>query len=351
VAFVTPCDRVRFVRPGEVIYAPLASTRLRVLLPAAWLAREIDVCIVPPEWLLGGGRLEVLGPVAVVFAKLGSGLLSKRPELAAAISAWLQDAADRVRLVADISDNYAALGQALAAPAMRQLQDAFLARCEVIVPTAALAEDLERACTHQVRVIEDPFESPRARPWRKPLGGPLRLLWFGNLGEANRAWLEGSFGRLARDLRGRLAELTIVTHPNGAEWVHTLRQRIGASQGSLALRFVPWTLDATWRAIDECDAAFLPQDTTSPWTRGKSHNRLVEVIRGGRLALASPIPSYLELADFAWVKADAVAGIDWALANPELARRRIEAGQAYVDRRFSPQAVAAKWASVLGLKT
>jgi hypothetical protein len=102
-------------------------------------------------------------------------------------------------------------------------------------------------------------------------------------------------------------------------------------------------------AIARSDFVVLPQEHGTPWGRVKSHNRLVETIRGGRLAIASPIPSYLELADYAWVGEPLGAGLRWALQHPDDATRRVVRGQAYVAERFSPEAIGAKWARALGI--
>lgn len=94
----------------------------------------------------------------------------------------------------------------------------------------------------------------------------------------------------------------------------------------------------------------LPQ-ADDAWGRVKSHNRLVESIRSGRFALASPIPSYVELQDFAWVGADLAEGLDWALGQPQDAAARLAAGQSAIESRFSPAVVGARWRAALGLAT
>jgi hypothetical protein len=94
----------------------------------------------------------------------------------------------------------------------------------------------------------------------------------------------------------------------------------------------------------------LPQDHRSDWARVKSHNRLVSAIRGGRLALASPIPSYQELAAYAWVDEDLAAGVRWAIHNPAQAARRVAEGQRYVEEQFAPSVIGRRWADTLGLE-
>jgi hypothetical protein len=81
----------------------------------------------------------------------------------------------------------------------------------------------------------------------------------------------------------------------------------------------------------------------------KSHNRLVEAIRGGRLAIASPIPAYQELSHYAWVGEPLAAGLRWAQDHPDEVVQRVTAGQAHVEARFAPRVVGQKWARALGV--
>ena len=350
IGFVTPCQDVRFVAPGEIIFAPLASTRLRVLIPAAELAKRIRVCLIPPEWLAAGSALDTLGRAsALVIAKLGTGFVRAHPDLIGGLSARLPGLRDEVRLVADVSDHYAAYGNEMGEPLVARWQEALLAHCEVTVPSASLAAEFARAGERALHVIEDPYESPTARPWRAPTTDPLRLLWFGNLGQINQSLLERVFSDLASRLRDRRVELTLVAHPAAADWAARLGSEVARANASFTVRFLEWSLVATWSAIDTCDIVLLPQDESNPWGRSKSHNRLVEALRGGRLAVASPIPSYVELADYARVGSDLAAGVEWALENSEEARRRVESGQRYIEQRFAPAVIAATWASALGV--
>jgi len=77
----------------------------------------------------------------------------------------------------------------------------------------------------------------------------------------------------------------------------------------------------------------------SEWGRVKSHNRMVEALRGGRFPIVSSIPSYQELAHVAWVGEDLAAGVEWAINHPDEVVNRISAGQALVEERFSPRLI------------
>jgi hypothetical protein len=178
-------------------------------------------------------------------------------------------------------------------------------------------------------------------------GEPVRLCWFGALGHPNLETLVEGLARAVQGLGKRAAELTLVTHETRRQLVADIGSRLAKVHSSLATKFVPWSPAATWQAIDDCDLVIIPQNHRDPWGRVKSHNRLVETIRGGRLAVASPIPSYVELENYAWIGEDLAAGVEWALSNPAAVIERINAGQQYVVTRFAPERIVAKWKQLL----
>jgi glycosyltransferase involved in cell wall biosynthesis len=115
------------------------------------------------------------------------------------------------------------------------------------------------------------------------------------------------------------------------------------------VRHVEWSLRARADAIAGADLVVLPQDAASMWGTVKSHNRLVEAIRGGRFAIAPPVPAYVELSEYSRIGDDLANAIEWALGHPDEVLSRLDAGQAYVAQRFSPERIGAQWARVLGL--
>ena len=94
--------------------------------------------------------------------------------------------------------------------------------------------------------------------------------------------------------------------------------------------------------MEEADIVLIP-NIDAKEKRVKGHNRLVAAIHGGRLALASPLPQYLELKDFCWCGEDMAEGIEWAMDNSETTEKRIKNGQSHIDQRFAPSVVAARW--------
>jgi hypothetical protein len=217
------------------------------------------------------------------------------------------------------------------------------------VPSTVLRDRVATAAAHGITVIEDPFERETAAPARFAPGSVLRLAWFGVFGPPLRAFIEERFSEIARRLVPRPLEVAFVTDPGQAELVAEMGASLRRVHPGCRLRFVPWSREAAAREVTEADLVVLPQDAATDWGRVKSHNRLVEALRGGRFAVVSPIPSYQELKEWAWVGENLADGVEWALAHPGDVLQRIVGGQALVEQRFSPERIGELWANLLGL--
>lgn len=350
VAFLTHSAEVQPVNAGERLFADTASTRLRVLIPAAELARRVPVRLVPLARFLADPSLRALGgPRAVVIAKLAAGAVAAMErELTALLDAV---AAGRCAapVFADLSDDYAALADALRAPFLAEYQRRLAEHCALTVPCAALRDALAPLAARGVEVIEDPYESDAAQPVRTRAGEPPALCWFGTLGAPNADDLRETLSTLARTMGDGGGRVELVAGEAARAVGTAIAAAVAAANPRWSVAYTVWSPESAAAAIARSDFVLLPQAHATPWGRVKSHNRLVETIRAGRLALASPIPSYLELAEYAWVGEPLAEGLRWALAHPEEAAARVARGQAHVATRFSPAAVGARWAQVLGV--
>jgi hypothetical protein len=354
IGFVTSTPERRTLSPDNAGTAEFASARLRLLIPAAELARRGGATVqLIPLTLLRDARVFDAEPrlTHVVLGKMAAGFIQLNETLFRSVLTTLNDVRGDVRVVADFSDDYAALADALGAPYLKTYQTTLLEQHDIVVPCAALQARFAAEARGSVTVVEDPYESPVARPPRTAASDPVRLCWFGTLGSPNIEMVAAKLEQLARGLRDTALQLEMVTHRARGGMVQELAARLARAHPAFEVRFTEWSLKSTWAAIERCDFVVLPQDHTDAAGRVKSHNRLVESIRGGRLAIASPIPSYQELSDFAWVGEDLAAGMRWAIEHADEALQRVAEGQRAVEQRFSPVAIGAKWAQALGLAT
>lgn len=208
---------------------------------------------------------------------------------------------------------------------------------QLVVQTAEMAKTVEDIIGRKPVIIEEPYEGRRNSPRFSP-GEVVKLLWYGS--NNNLDGLEHCMHQLAR-LEGYRFRLVVVCEtPSAAQ--ETL-SRIPEAHSEIKCLIGQWTPDFQDQATEDADLILIP-NINAKEKRVKGHNRLVAAIHGGRLALASPLPQYLELKDFCWCGEDMAEGIEWAREHGLEAETRIKKGQQYIDKRFSPNAVAARWA-------
>jgi hypothetical protein len=347
VAFISNVDTVYRFSPDDTLESAQASMRLRVGIPARELARRVPVFLLPLDYLEDDPELTRLGiPHAIVVGKAPARFFVEDADAAHALVEWVEKTARKHRVVVDFSDDVIAAAEMASHFDVVQLQKRLLNACEATVPSDALRSRLAAEGAHPIHVIEDPYEAAEGAPRFSP-GEPLRLVWFGVFAAAFRSYLEAELCAIAGRVAGRALELAFVTYAQAAPLVQEMQTAVRKVNPRFSITHVPWSLETVRLELERADLVLLPQEVESAWGRVKSHNRLVDAIRAGRFAIASPIPSYLELASYAWVGANLTTGIEWALHHPDEVQDRLTAGQIYVAERFDPAVIGAKWAEVL----
>jgi hypothetical protein len=209
----------------------------------------------------------------------------------------------------------------------------------VVVQTVPMAEEVMRQFGVRCTIIEEIIEYPRQRPQFTP-GRPLKVLWYGH--EANHDTLAAGIVALSKSGLGPL-HFRIVSNalPDFMAGGFPTQPR------DMDVEVVQWSVAMQYSGMAWCDLVFIPSSNTLD-KRVKGHNRVVEAINAGRLAIAYPLPQYRELADYCFCNDDYGAAIRSALAEPQAALNRIEGGQRYIDTRFAAAIVADKWRRLIG---
>lgn len=208
----------------------------------------------------------------------------------------------------------------------------------VVVQTIAMADEVKRHFGMDCTFIEEPIEYPRERPRFAP-GRPLNVLWYGNA--INHDTLEAGISALAAAQLGPINFMIV-----SDQMPEFMGNGFSAQPKDMEFQVLSWSMSTQYAAMAHCDFVFIPSHDT-PDKRVKGHSRVVEAINAGRLAIAYPLPQYLELTDYCSVGADYGASIRAALADPQAALKRIESGQRYVDTRFAPEVIADKWRALI----
>ena len=329
--------RILFVTMASVSQGPsgptssLASARYRVLIPAQQLGRlghAVQIASLPP------------GPVPAGFLNVpcDAMVLSKSffPEHQALVEAMRGRG---VKVIADYCDNH------FEHPQYGEWYGK-LARMadEVVASTEAMAAAIRKHTGREARVITDPVEGPRSGPRFEPRLPALRILWFGH--PTNLEGVAVKAGEL-HALAARIPlDLTLVTDPSsGAQGI--LAGLVAANEGRVQGRVVPWSLEATWKCLEETDIVWIPI-VESEAKAVKSPNRLTESLWAGRFVVADSIPAYAPFADLVAVGSGLERGVMDALANPARALAGIRESQRRIARDHSAFECGRRWAEAAG---
>ncbi|MCW0235404.1 MAG: glycosyltransferase [Ferrovibrio sp.] len=332
----------------------LASARYRGFIPAGQMQKD-------------GQRAEVTTVIDLFRPDFDTRLdllVLHQPKhdilLLANVISVLLDKLDKIRseggrVVIDVSDFkftaefQEAMAKALGpdkAQAYRVILDAIFARCDAVTaPTGALAELLRTALRNArpVFVIEDVVEVAR-QPAKFAPGPELRLLWFGFL-SAHIAALK----QLVHDDLPKIRATTPCQLHLVCEKLPTAesRQVFGeADPATFGVTHAAWSVPVLEAALAACDLVALPFDAGSMMSKGKSNNRALQALAAGRYVVAHPLESYRTLGDFIGLDASIATAVATALADPAATLQRIQAGQDFVEARYSPAAIAARWLDV-----
>lgn len=216
---------------------------------------------------------------------------------------------------------------------------------KVTVNTEVMAEVAARHTQTPVTIIPDPVMGSKAAARFNPQPELIKLLWFGyptNLDSLAAAMPD--LATLARE--GRKVALTLCTQLSAAteDFIRQCREQLPAG---FTVQAEAWSQEKQRALVEACDMVVIPSlDITQK--RTKSSNRLVEPLYAGRMVVAHPMPAYLEFKDYACVGAKLSDGVEWCLQQrPKVIEKRIEAGQDYIARTLSQEAIGKAWLQIL----
>ena len=187
----------------------------------------------------------------------------------------------------------------------------------IVCATNRLSELVEKETGKKTEIIFDPWgiEFCEQKPNYSP-HGELIALWFGHM--SNIKGLQDNI----ESLRG--CRLMIVSNAD--------------SKG-----IIPYSIDTMKIAFERCDFVVIPQDINEPGKQTKTHNRIVDSFRAGKFVIASPVDSYLDFKDWAYI-GDIKEGVEWLKRQSitEIETRILKA-QEYIRKTFSPEKIADQW--------
>lgn len=186
-------------------------------------------------------------------------------------------------------------------------------------------------------VIEDAILEPVQKPQFAP-GKVLKLLWFGH--PTNFKYLAALIPSLKIFSQQQKCQLTIVSSAELKDKVPLVDKRLSAH---FSTRFMAWGFLSQREALADCDLVLIPGDPADPRKSGASSNRIAETLQAGRFPVAAALGSYLPYEQAAWLGKDLIAGIGFALSQPQEVVERIRRGQALVKATVMPGLVGKQW--------
>jgi len=220
----------------------------------------------------------------------------------------------------------------------------------ITVNSDAMAESVRVNTGRHSVVIPDPYERPELTPAFDP-GKTIRLLWFGGGSSLKFFPMIEVWQRLEREIKDY--EFTMITaKADRVKHKQLERQNRGTYSGINfnKLRFHEWNWDLQGELLANTDIVLMPVDTNHYRTETKSANRLIDGVMSGKFVITSPLDSYREFDPYTW-QTDFITGIQWARNNPSEVLERIQLGQDYTRKNYSPKVIAQRWLEVFNGKS
>ena len=209
----------------------------------------------------------------------------------------------------------------------------------VVTNTPTMAQRIEHFTGRHAAVIGDPFEGPGGEADFSPGPESVRLLWFGH--EQNFDTFISAIPYFNAASTVRALDVTAMTGPiDGIN--ETLVEFNAKTQFPVHLRYEPWSVAATWQALQNTDIVVIPS-AASEAHQTKSANRVIETLHAGRFVVAHRVPAYNEFRNYTYLGEDLSAGITWAVRHPQEAWTRIAQGQRAVNEDYAPAIIGRKW--------
>ena len=255
-----------------------------------------------------------------------------------------------VPIISIYSDNHARK-EGLMGTLYRQI---LCASSLVVCPTKSL-QKAAKQFNNQVKtcVIEDPWQVQDMIGMRERLGECIEILWFGS----HMNW---------KYMKNILTDTWRILEPHGKYTFNVLAANIAIDviknnliksnpPRNVQIRIIPWSNkdqpNQLQMVLENSDIVLVPSDPDDPAKQGVSHNRVVDAVRAGCIAIASPMPSYKEIEKVALIGDNIPKMLRKVIDNYDSFSANISQSREAVLERFSPDLNAKKWGDVIDRMT
>lgn len=296
-----------------------ASTRLRVLIPAKALANR-------------GHTVKIINKYENCDYMIFSKHFNKRRDY----PIFLEAKHRGITTVYDVCDNHFNDPTESA-----YYRDMTKAAAIVTCNTSAMQEVIKKSIGKESFIVNDPYDITlpfqEARYIAKQ--DPIEILWYGH--STNLKTLNNMINQFAL-IEQKIIVTALSNRPAASPIVYL----------NVTVNHETWSIPRMIQGLKECNIIAVPTILGDPTKITKSHNRVTDGIRAGRLVLAHPLPSYeIYRNKYAWVGENLSDGLIWAEENPHEIIHRISEGQRYIEDNLSPDKIAQEWEAALNGNT
>jgi hypothetical protein len=205
-------------------------------------------------------------------------------------------------------------------------------------------------------VIPDPTERPRGKPKFIPKG-IMNAFYYGSHGNYSKLMWPEIKEVLNGITKTNIKIMTNVPEHEPTKWKYTKgrggpfwltpeqKSEIESAGVKQFNELIPWDFDEQGKLVEECDFVVLPVADDRHSTC-KGNNRPIDALQQGRMVLTNPgIPSYNDLYDFLYV-GDFYKMYQEMIDSPGKVISKITEAQKFIDKHYSPEAIAKKWIKV-----
>lgn len=206
-------------------------------------------------------------------------------------------------------------------------------------------------------VIPDPTERSRGKPKFDPEEGNVNAFYYGS--DANHAklrWtvIKNTLNKVSKtnvkimtNIIGDMPKLHKIVKKIPGYFNMTKKEREALDEKILEdyKTLIPWEFHEQAKLVEESDFVLLPV-VSDRHSSCKGNNRPIDALQQGRMVLTTPgIPSYHDLEKFLYI-GDLGKKYQQMLDNPKEVLKKIEKAQTFIDRTYTPKAIANKWEEV-----
>ena len=178
----------------------------------------------------------------------------------------------------------------------------------------------------------------------------IKVIWFGH--SSNLKYLIKHLPDLLKTETQQKIQLSILTSRQLLKQLKSLLLQIPTPK-NWDYRLIGWenfNQPAQLQSeLSDAHICWIPSDHTDRRKAGASHNRLVDAVNAGCITIASPLPSYKELADVALIGYDYASKMLEAINSNTLLIDKFNKNRKTTLSRFQPQNNEKKWTEILKL--